>query len=126
MFVVKESQLTRIIAPITPFYASSSDWIQLEAGELTTMGDIYRSQPAVRSVLDFMAGHLARMPLKLYQHTDAGREPLRKHPAQRLLNVPSGHRRQGRIAFWRDFWLDRLIYDRACAVKIKDLDTGDP
>lgn len=125
MFVVSEQQLTSLVAPITPFYSSQSEWIQLEEGQLTTFSEIYRRQPAVRSVVDFLAGHLARMPIKLYHRENAtDREHLHDHDAQKIMAVPNGYR--ANASFWRDAWLDWLIYDRLCFVKIKSQDTGNP
>lgn len=134
MFTVTERELKGLIAPTTPFYGTQSEWMRLEEGELTTFSDIYRNQPSVRSVVDFIAGHCARMPIKLFKQEGGGsgdsnegdREHMRRHPAQKLLNVPNGHKRVGRANFWTDAWKDFLIYDRLCLVKIKDLTTGDP
>jgi HK97 family phage portal protein len=129
VFVVTENQLTGLIAPITPYYSTPSEWIQLEQGKLTTFSEIYRSQPAVRSVVDFIASHAARMPLRVYQRRE-GTSPdhLRDHPMQKLLEVPSGYRpgAEARTSFWRSIWLDFLLYDRVCMVKIRNPDTNNP
>lgn len=125
MFVIAEQQLTSLIAPITPFYSSQSEWIQLEEGQLTTFSEIYRRQPAVRSVVDFLAGHLSRMPIRLYHRISAtDRETLHDHPAQKIVRVPNGYR--ANTSFWRDVWLDFLLYDRFALVKIKSQDSGNP
>lgn len=131
-FVITENKLTGLIAPITPFYGSSTEWLNLEEGSLTTFSDIYRTQPSVRSVVQFIAGHCARLPINLWKQedgsdrTEGAREFQRKHPLQKLLAVPNGNRRVGRSTFWNDAWMDFLIYDRLCLVKIRNLDSGDP
>ncbi len=89
------------------------------SGVLTTFSEIYRRQSAVRSVVDFLAGHLARMPWKVMQQESPVLDThLADHPGQLLLSDPS--RWRGTQNFWRDFWLDWLIYDRCAAVKIDD------
>lgn len=91
----------------------------LGGGEMSTYSEIYRTQPAVRSVVDFLAGHLARMPFKVMQKTDPTSDTqLVKHPAQMLLSDPN--RWRSATNFWRDFWLDWLIYDRFASVNITD------
>lgn len=88
-------------------------------GELTTYSEIYRRQPAVRSVVDFLAGHLARMPFKVMQKTAPTVDvQLFKHPSQQLLGDPN--RWRAATNYWRDFWLDWLIYDRFASVNITD------
>src|SRR6266550_776803 len=94
MFVVSEQRLASIIAPITPFYGTPSEWLSLEKGQLTTFSDVYRKQSAVRSVVDFLAGHLSRMPIYLYTgwDTEGGNDRLRTHPGQKIVSSPNPHR----------------------------------
>ena len=132
MFVITEKRLASLVAPITPFYGTG-EWLGLENNKLTAFSEIYRTQPQVRAVVDFMAGHLARIPIKLWEQkgaigdgTAGARKHMSKHPLQKLLSVPNGTRRVGRSNFWNDAWKDFLIYDRVCLAKIRNLETGDP
>ena len=123
MLLSNDGKLRSLIAPITPFYSTPTDWLQLEQGKLTTYSEIYRKQPAVRSVVDFLAGHCARMPIKLFHRkSEEDREHLYDHPGQKLLSWPGTY--VGRGNFWRDVWLDKLIYDRFVLIKIRE--DGDP
>jgi HK97 family phage portal protein len=91
----------------------------LGGGTMTTYSEIYRRQPGVRSVVDFLAGHLARMRWKIMQTSGTtGDNQLVNHPAQALLGDPN--RWRASTNFWRDFWLDWLIYDRFASVNIED------
>jgi HK97 family phage portal protein len=124
MFVVSDQRLANLIAPITPFYSSQGEWFGFGDGNLTTYSEIYRTQPAVRSVVDFLAGHLARMPWKVMQKVNPTTDNhLVKHPSQTLLSDPSYWR--ANTNWWRDFWLDWLIYDRFASVNITDPTEGD-
>jgi HK97 family phage portal protein len=119
LFVVTDQRLTGLIAPITPMFAAQGEWLGIGGGVLTTYSEIYRRQSAVRSVVDFLAGHLARMPWKVMQRESPVQDThLFDHPAQSLLADPN--RWRANQNWWRDFWLDWLIYDRVGAVKIKD------
>jgi HK97 family phage portal protein len=125
MFVVSEQRLTGLIAPITPYYGTPTEWLQLEKGVLTTYSEIYRRQPAVRSVVDFLADHLGRMPWRVMQKTSATDEEwLFDHPLQQLLNDPNSW--DSGTNFWFRWWLDKLLYDRVGTVKIQDPDSGMP
>lgn len=129
MFVMRDNRLQAVIAPITPYSTVQSDWIQLD-DEMSTYGQIYRKQPAVRFVVDFLALHCARMPIKLFEVTPTQegqadkREWLRTHDVQKLLSQPSGT--QGAVNFWRHVWQDFFIYDRMLLVKIRDPETRKP
>lgn len=119
MFVVSEQRLTQLIAPLTPV-GVSSEWLRVD-GDMTTYGEIYRTQSAVRSVVDFLAGHLARMPVKLFERKDENdRVHLRDHPAQKLLRNPNSYRPNSE--FWRDCWIDFLVYDRLAIAKVRGED----
>lgn len=118
MFAFSQGKLESLIAPITPYYSSQGEWMGLGGGVLTTYSEIYRRQPAVRSVVDFLAGHLSRMNWKVMQKDGTDDVQLTSHPSQKLLSDPN--RWRANSSFWRDFWLDWLIYDRFASVNITD------
>ena len=79
---------------------------------------IYRDQPAVRSVIDFIAKNLAQVRAKVYDHDEDGYPvPLPKHPAQVVLDHPSPG--VARSEFARQIFTDHLIYDTAAVLKVQ-------
>lgn len=82
-----------------------------------TYGWMYRTQPAVRSVVDLIATNAAQLPLKLYERiSDTERERREDHPAAQLLADLDG--RTPSDAFIRRVFLDYLIYDNAYVLKM--------
>lgn len=125
LFVVSDARLTGLIAPITPYYSTQGEWMGIGGGVLTTYSEIYRKQSAVRSIVDFLAGHLSRMPWKVMMRENPTLDThLFDHPSQMLLSDPN--RWLGNQNWWREFWLDWLIYDRVAAVKINDPVNNEP
>lgn len=83
--------------------------------------EMWKSQPSVRKVVDFIARAVASTPLKVYRRvSDTDRQRLVDHPVARILNQPA----PGMVPFrfWHSVIVDWLMYDRWCAVKI---DSGD-
>ena len=82
-------------------------------------GWIYATQPAVRSVVDFIARNASQLsPPKLYKRKgDTERERMSDHAAQKLLAYPDG-RTPGDSFFYRVF-TDYLIWDNAFIVKFR-------
>lgn len=79
---------------------------------------IYRTQPAVRKVVDYIARNAAQMGVKLYQRTDGDdREEVRDHPAIEALRRPAGMVPGRRFMF--GLIADFLIYENAYALKLR-------
>lgn len=77
---------------------------------------LYRAQPAVRQVVDFIAENVASIPLKLYRHIDEDdRQRVRDHPVAVALKHPAP--RKTAYRFLQALVLDRLLYDRWCVLK---------
>ena len=85
-------------------------------------GWIYSTQPAVRSVVDFIARNAAQLsPPKLYRRKgDTERERESDHAAAELLRYPDG-RTPGDSWFYRVF-IDFLVWDNAFVVKFRPRD----
>ncbi|MSS84491.1 phage portal protein [Actinomycetaceae bacterium WB03_NA08] len=83
--------------------------------------NVWRDQPSVRKVVDFIASNIASIPLHLYDRTDDGRERVRDSDLARLLHSPSMAREENAYLFWKRVLIDWLIYDRA-AVHIDPLE----
>lgn len=75
-------------------------------------GSMYRYQPAVRTVVDFLSRNIAQLNLKVYLRMDhSDRLELDDHPLATLLRAPNPM--TSRFAFMRDTVADKAIHDRA-------------
>lgn len=80
-------------------------------------GQIYRKQPAVRTVVDFLSRNVAQLVLKTYVRLDADdRLELHDHPLAKLLRNPNPTTTRYRLM--RSTVADRAIYNRAYWLKI--------
>ncbi len=85
------------------------DWSWGWAGDY---GAMYKRQPAVRTVVDFLARNIAQLTLKVYLRLDdADRLELDSHPLAELMRRPNPY--TSRYRFLRDTVADKAIYDRA-------------
>lgn len=86
--------------------------------QAATYGLIYRTQPAVRKVVDYIARNAAQVGVKLYERSEADdRQEVRDHPAADSVRRPAG--RQSSRRFWYGMIADHLIYENAYAVKFR-------
>lgn len=82
-----------------------------------------KSHP-LREVTDFIATHIASLPLKVYRRMpDGGRERVRDGMLASLMANPSGNPAVPPYAFWHALIEDGLLADRFLAILISD-DTG--
>ena len=93
-------------------------WEQVQS---ETYAWMYRTQPAVRTAIDYIARNLSQLPLKCYERVDdERRETAGDHPAARTMREPYPHTRPKGWVF--DFAADFLIFDNAYAVKLMGTD----
>lgn len=77
----------------------------------------------LREVVDFIATHIASLPLKVYKRLpDGGRERVRTGPLAELLANPSGNPAISPYAFWLSLITDGLLADRYLAVQVEGHD----
>lgn len=77
----------------------------------------------LREVVDFIATHIASLPLKVYKRLpDGGRERVRTGPLADLLANPSGNPAISPYAFWLSLITDGLLADRYLAVQVEGHD----
>ena len=83
-----------------------------------TYGEIYRTQPAVRTVVAFLARNLAQLGLHTYRRVgDTDRRRLTDHPLAALLSNPNP--RTTGYRFLNALVSDLAIYDDAYLVKLR-------
>lgn len=123
-FVVSAGQLRRLepdrqlVSTLPSYSVAVSQHHQL------TYGAIYRSQPAVRTVVGFLARNLAQLGLHVYRRvSDTDRERLVDHPVARLLAAPNPTTTRYRLI--RALVSDLAIYDSAYWVKLR-AEAGEP
>lgn len=83
---------------------------------------VWRSQPSVRKVVDFIARNIASVPLHVFERRgDTDRRRVTDHPLAVLLAEPGP--RVTPFRFWHGILVDFLLYDRWCAQLLPNADT---
>lgn len=81
-------------------------------GGYISYAKLYRSQPAVRQVVSFIAENVAQVPIKQYQRvSDVERKAVSDHPVARMLENPNPGLSQ--FEFIRDLVTDLEVFDVA-------------
>ncbi len=81
-------------------------------------GSMYRAQPAVRSVVDFLARNIAQLNPKTYERLgNTDRLEVGEHPLAHILRHPNPD--TTRYRHMRDTVADIAIYDRAYWLKMR-------
>lgn len=87
--------------------------IDYDAGQTLSPAVIWKTQPSVRTVVDFIASNIASIPLHVYKRTDEGRERDRISPVAAILQKPSPARELTPYLFWKNVLIDWLTWNRA-------------
>ena len=88
------------------------------AGASASYGAIYRSQPHVRTVVDFLASQMAQLGLHVYRRiSDTDRVRVHQHPLARLLRQPNPS--TTRYMWVNELVQDWCIYGNAYSVKLR-------
>ena len=74
---------------------------------------VWKTQPSVRKVVDFIASNIAAIPLHVYERTGEGRMRVRDSSLAVLLSNPSLAREETPYLFWKRVLVDWLLWDRA-------------
>jgi HK97 family phage portal protein len=124
-FVVSGGQLRALEAPSTLAGSGPGYSMALASSRHhMTYGAIYRSQPAVRTVVSFLARNLAQLSLQAFRRvSDMDRERLTDHPVANLLSRPNPTTSQYRLI--NALMSDKGIYDDAYWIKLR-ADSGTP
>lgn len=113
VYVISEGQLAALDRA-TP---SAQARIDLGSGQATTYAELWRTQPHVRTVIDFLARNIAQIGLHVFERVDdVDRRRLTDHPLAALIRKPNQATTRYRL-------LDSLvhdlgIYDVACWAKM--------
>ncbi|TDC02607.1 phage portal protein [Micromonospora fluostatini] len=84
---------------------------------------VWKTQPSVRKVVDFIARNVASVPFHLYERaSDTDRRRVVDHPLAATLRAPRP--RLTPFRFWHAIVVDWMIYDRWCAAKVPTDDGG--
>ncbi|MGC4769210.1 phage portal protein [Micromonospora sp. DT44] len=123
-FVVSSGRLRAL----DPADRAISSWpgytAQVTANYNVTYAAIYRTQPAVRTVVSFLARNLAQLGLHAYRRiSDNDRRRLTDHPIAALLAQPNPHTTTYRLI--NALVSDKAIYDDAYWVKLRG-ESGGP
>ncbi len=82
---------------------------------------VWRTQPNVRKVVDFIARNVASIPLHVHERvSDTNRVRVTDHPLADLLGEPQAQTTPFR--FWRGIVADGLLFDRWVALKVPQED----
>lgn len=101
----------RLVAVHEPVYSAPTS-VRLTDDYTADYAAIYASQPAVRTVVDFLARNVSQLALQTFERiSDKDRKRLTDHPVARVLSKPNRYTTGVRLV--RDMVADRGIYDRA-------------
>jgi HK97 family phage portal protein len=88
----------------------------IDAGGTLDHTAIWKSQPSVRKVVDFIARNHAAIPRNLYRRvSDTERERVTDHPIARMLSRPNGTPAMTAFRFVHALTVDYCLQDRWCA-----------
>lgn len=121
--VVSDGRLSAIGQPITGWgIPGQARGIVLNSGSAKTYAQIYRSQPAIRTVVDFIARGVADLPLKTFERVDdtdrVRLSPDKSDLASILEIAPNPSTVPYRLI--HATYSDRAIYDIAYWLKVRD------
>lgn len=112
-----EGQLVALNSPWWPIQPFSTG-LRLYGNYSPEYSEIYRTQPAVRTVVDFLARNIAQLGLKVYRRTsDVEREHLGDHDLAQLLRRPNPY--VSPFRFKRELVSDLAIFDSFFGAKVR-------
>jgi HK97 family phage portal protein len=105
-----------------PSYAAPAS-IRLSDDYTADYAEIYRIQPEVRVVVDFLARNIGQLALQTFARVgDNDRRRLTSHPLAQLLGRPNSYTTSDRLV--RETIADRGIYDRCMWIKTYEKVSG--
>lgn len=123
-FVRSAGQVATVASPLAALAPAPVSYLQIGANTWATYEQIWRSQPALRTVVSFLARNVAQLPLDVYRRrSDFDRVKDNTHPLARLLEnpLPGSTWTKYRLLSWTVHEL--CIFDDAFWVKVTDGDS---
>lgn len=118
-FVITEGQVAIVDRPLLP----TTPAVRLSDDVTADYAAIWRSQPNVRTVVDFLARNIAQLPIQVFRRvSDTDRQRLNDHPLATLLDRPNHYTTRYRLI--DSLIHDMGIYDNAFWVKIRPQDAA--
>lgn len=117
--VQSQGQLALIDRPSPTFRLGGG--LALYDGLHQSYATLYRTQPNVRTVIDFLARNIAQLRIKAYRRvSDTQRLHLPDHPVAQTLRRPAqGIGKRSRFAVFRDLVTDTGIFGESIVVKVR-------
>ncbi|MDP9145053.1 MAG: phage portal protein [Actinomycetota bacterium] len=114
-FAISGGRLARVERPAQAAWVPTT--VRLSDRVTVEYAEIYRAQPQVRTVVDFLARNIAQLGLHVYRRvSDLDRKRVTDHPLAQLLSRPNPHTTPYR--FMSEVVSDMAIYDNAVVVKV--------
>lgn len=122
-FVVRAGQIASVqVAPMPSAYLFGGGLrgVQLSNKLTLTYEQIWRTQPAVRTVCGFIARNLAQIGTKVIRQMDEQHvESADDHPLAELLQIPRAGSKLTNYRLLNDLFNDLCVYDNAYWLKIR-------
>lgn len=120
-FVLSAGQLASIqSADRYGFATPIPSYLRLSPTLSATYAQLWRAQPALRTVVDFLARNVAQLGVNVYRRvSDTDRAKLTDHPVARLLERPMPESKFTKYRLLDTVMHDLCIYDNAYLVKLR-------
>ena len=125
-FVASAGSVARIMPSADALGVSASYGVRLAPDLVYSYESVWRSQPAVRTVVGFLARNIAELGIDVYRRSgNDDREKQRDHPLARVLRnpFPGSKWNQFRLINWTIH--EMCLFDCAYWLKIRNEDTGE-
>lgn len=119
-FVVTAGQIAAVQRTDMAWASVVPSGVRLSASLSMTYDQLWRTQPALRTVVGFLARNVAQLGIDPYQRvSDTDRVKLRDHPLARLLERPWRGSKLTKYRLLNTIMHDLCIYDDAYLLKVK-------
>jgi HK97 family phage portal protein len=120
-FVVTAGQLKAVQAPATAWAGvATAPYLQLSPTLSMTYEQLWRAQPAIRTVVGFLARNVAQLGVDPYRRISAtDREKAGDHPLARLLERPLPNSKWTKYRLMNTLMSDLCVFDDAYWLKLR-------